>query len=121
LGLLRRAGLSDLETARAYAMTLDYVFNFAATEGSVTGQPEGLGAMRQAQDVTREMLSALPRDRFPHLAALAGPLTSFDDLDERFAFGVDAIICQIERLTWGAPSDRPVQRPAPTTRPPAGS
>ena len=39
----------------------------------------------------REYFASLPRDRFPNLAALAGPLTAGAG-DERFEFGLDVLV-----------------------------
>lgn len=40
----------------------------------------------------RAYFAALPTDRFPHIAALAGPLTAGSGGDERFEFGLDVLV-----------------------------
>jgi hypothetical protein len=45
----------------------------------------------------RAYFKALPPDRFPHLVALAAPLTTFSpERDDRFEFGLDVLIAGIE-------------------------
>ncbi len=99
LTLLRSGGLGGRPAAHAYAAILDYVLNFAAVEASVLEQPDGRRGDWEAKDQLYATLSALPADRYPSLAALARPLTHFDDVDERFQFGLDALINWIDRLS----------------------
>ena len=61
--------------------------------------PEALRAALEAKEQLYATLCALPRDRYPSLAALARPLTQFDDVDERFQFGLDALIDRIDRVS----------------------
>lgn len=98
LALLRGAGLNGPAAAHAYAAVLDYVLNFAAVDAAVLDRSDGLesAAARAAQ--IRRTLEALPRDQYPNLVALAGPLTRFDDVELRFQFGLDALIGGIARL-----------------------
>ena len=46
----------------------------------------------------RRYWQSLPVDRFPHIVALAVPLTSQDEEDDRFEFGLDALIRGIETM-----------------------
>jgi TetR/AcrR family tetracycline transcriptional repressor len=99
LTLLCAGGLSGRPAAHAYAAILDYVLNFAAVEARVLDPSDANQDAVEAKEQLYATLSALPGDRYPSLAALAHPLTHFDDVDERFQFGLDALIGWIERLS----------------------
>jgi TetR/AcrR family tetracycline transcriptional repressor len=113
LTLLRAGGLSGRPAAHAYAAILDYVLNFSAVEAGTLDHPEAHPEALEAKEQLYATLSALPRDRYPSLAALARPLTHFDDVDERFQFGLDALIGWIDHLS-------PSTARRPLSTPPAG-
>jgi hypothetical protein len=46
----------------------------------------------------RRYFSSLPVDRFPHIVALAVPLTTNDSPDARFEFGLDALVRGIDSM-----------------------
>ena len=46
----------------------------------------------------RRYFSSLPVDRFPHIVALAVPLTTNESSDARFEFGLDAVVRGIEAM-----------------------
>ena len=100
LGVLRDAGLPD--HVIAYAVDILPLYATAtAYEGSLyaaQGLPDS-GAQYIAE--LRQYFQALPADRFPHIVALAVPLTSEAEPDARFEFGLDALVRGIETMRDG--------------------
>ncbi len=92
IGVLHAGGLPDQVIAYAcdllplYATATAYEESLYAREYS---RPEQVG---EFIGQLRAYFAALPRDRFPNVAALAGPLTAGSDGDERFEFGLDVIV-----------------------------
>jgi AcrR family transcriptional regulator len=77
--------LSLYITAVAYEETLMPVFGDDAPD-----------VLQFVQEL-RTYFESLPVDRFPHIVALAGPLTAFEpERDDRFEFGLDVLISGIE-------------------------
>lgn len=91
--VLRAGGLPDQVIAFAcdllplYAMAVAYEESLYQTEANT---PEQVGAYL---DQMRTYFSSLPRDRFPHVVALAGALTAGDrEGGERFEFGLEVLV-----------------------------
>jgi AcrR family transcriptional regulator len=90
LGRLRRAGLPDDVIALGVDLLALYVGGVAYEE-SLDGA-QGLddpAAVEQFIGELRGYFERLPRDRFPNIVAMAGPLTSDAD---RFEFGLDVLV-----------------------------
>jgi TetR/AcrR family tetracycline transcriptional repressor len=97
LGVLLDAGLPEKVIAYAIDIVPLYV--------TATAYEESLEAMRGVQssedewvEQMRRYWKSLPVDRFPHIVRLAEPLTSEDTNDERFEFGLDALVRGIESM-----------------------
>jgi AcrR family transcriptional regulator len=99
LGVLRDAGLPE----QVIAFAVDILPLYAVS----TAYEESLRAAKDLPDEGAEFIAelrryyeALPPDRFPNFVALAGPLTSGDG-DDRFEFGLDALVRGIEAMSTG--------------------
>ena len=105
LGLLRRAGLSDQDAARAYQALLFYTLGHALLEAPYAA----LGPDQAAAELTaRRLLSAsLPASRYPNTAAVAPHL--YGSLDEQFAHGLARLL---DGLGLGAGDHAPITIPA---------
>lgn len=96
LGVLLAGGIDDQTAAFAIDLISLFVVATSYEQAVWAARAEGDGP----PDVTafavelRAYFERLPPDRFPHLVALAGPLTAGgdDDPDERFEFGLDVIV-----------------------------
>ena len=100
LGLLRQAGFSDQDAARAYQALLFYTLSHAMLEAPYTA----LGAERAAAELaaSRLTLASLPSSRYPNTAAVAPHL--YRSLDEQFTYGLDRLLDGLEA------GDRPATR-----------
>jgi TetR/AcrR family tetracycline transcriptional repressor len=87
LGAFRRAGFSRERTVDAASSLNSYVVGFVLDE---TQGGEGDPSTLKAQ------LMALPKDEFPMIVALAGPLIDAP-ADRRFRFGLTALLDGIEQ------------------------
>jgi AcrR family transcriptional regulator len=73
--------------------------------GLVTGEPGALAPRQSTEEAEQERrtkrltLETLPAARYPSLVACAGPLTSCDDPDAYYAFGVDLFMAGIAALS----------------------
>jgi AcrR family transcriptional regulator len=101
IGVLRAGGLPDQVIAYAcdllplYATATAYEESLFETLGLEHDQ-----LMRYIGDI-REYFAALPVDRFPNVASLAGPLTAGSGGDERFEFGLDVLVRGLASLGPG--------------------
>jgi TetR/AcrR family transcriptional regulator, tetracycline repressor protein len=88
LGLLRQAGFSDADAARAYQALLFHTLGHAALEAPYAA----LGPARAADELTasRLMYQSLPAGRYPNTIAVAPYL--YGSLDEQFAYGLDRLL-----------------------------
>jgi AcrR family transcriptional regulator len=90
LGRLRAAEVPDEVIALGADLLALYVgaisYEDSTLEPELAQDPEWL---ERFADELRGYFEQLPRDRFPHMVALAGPLTSNAD---RFEFGLDVIV-----------------------------
>jgi len=91
LAILRAAGLPDQVVAYAADLIPLYVCAVAfeeAVQGASNWSPADI---EHFVSELRGWFGALPADRFPHIVALAGPLTTGAG-DDRFEFGVQVIV-----------------------------
>jgi hypothetical protein len=97
LGVLRDAGLPDPVIAYAVDILPLYANATAYEESLYTAKelPDS-GAEYIAQ--LRRYFESLPPDRFPHIVAMAVPLTDEAEPDARFEFGLDALVRGIETM-----------------------
>ena len=98
LGVLREAGLPDTVIAYAVDIVPLYVVATAYEESLYALRDDRGDARAQFTAELRRYWQSLPVDRFPHIVELAVPLTSQDEEDDRFEFGLDALIRGIETM-----------------------
>ena len=97
LGVMLDAGLPDKVIAYAvdilplYATATAYEESLEISRGVQENEEEWVAQMRR-------YWQSLPPERFPHIVRLAIPLTSQDSEDERFEFGLDALVRGIETM-----------------------
>jgi AcrR family transcriptional regulator len=84
LTILRDAGLSKTEAARAFRLLFTYVFGYVSFSPEATAD--------QARRDSKEATSRLPRDRYPTLTDTADELADAMAGDATFDFGLDLII-----------------------------
>lgn len=99
LGVLKRSGLPDQVIAYAGDL-IGLLISATAYEESLFAET-GLNIEDFVGYVEefRAYLEALPADRFPHMVALAGPLTHFDPgTDSRFEFMLDVVVRGLDSL-----------------------
>jgi AcrR family transcriptional regulator len=93
--LLRRAGLDDEETARAFCAFGGYIMGFVLMEvGTMMG-----GMQADALDVS-DVVSSLPRAELPRTCAVLPHLLS-TDADERFEYGLDLLLAGLAHRSPG--------------------
>jgi AcrR family transcriptional regulator len=97
LGVLRDAGLPD--------QVIAYAVDILPLYATATAYEESLYTAKELPDEgeafiaeMRRYFSSLPVDRFPHIVALAVPLTTNEGPDDRFEFGLDALVRGIETM-----------------------
>jgi TetR/AcrR family tetracycline transcriptional repressor len=107
VGLLRQAGFSDRDAARAYQALLFYTLSQAMLEApyAVLG-PEQAAAELQA---SRLLYASLPASRYPNTAAVAPHL--YGSLEEQFAYGLDRLLDGLGLGADAHPALRPAQGP----------
>jgi TetR/AcrR family transcriptional regulator, tetracycline repressor protein len=105
LGLLRQAGLSDQDTARAYQALLSYTLGHAMLEAPYAAlDPEQAAAELAASRLGQ---ASLPANRYPNIAAVAPHL--YGSLEEQFTYGLDRLL---DGLGLGAGDHIPMTTPA---------
>jgi AcrR family transcriptional regulator len=90
IAVMRAGGLSDQVIAYACDLLPLYVMAVCYEEslyGSETSQEDIATYVAKMRDY----FESLPRDRFPNMVSLAGPLTAGAG-DERFEFGLDVLV-----------------------------
>ena len=102
LGVFRRAGFTDKDAADAYFTASNYVAGFCTQETAGADPTSDVNADRAGFAAkARQYISLLPPDRYPNVTALSG-LVFTGNRDDRFAFGVDALIAGFQaRLEVG--------------------
>jgi AcrR family transcriptional regulator len=100
LGVMRDAGLPD--------QVIAYAVDILPLYATATAYEESLYTAKELPDEgeafiaeMRRYFSSLPVDRFPHIVALAVPLTTNDSPDARFEFGLDALVRGIASMGAG--------------------
>jgi len=97
LRILREAGFSPRDAARAAYHCNNFVTEFAADEARFAAFAESpASSRRKVFAQARQAFKALPRDEYPTLVALADDLTA-DDQDGLFQFGVDVLLRGLDR------------------------
>ncbi|MGI8680789.1 MAG: TetR/AcrR family transcriptional regulator C-terminal domain-containing protein, partial [Mycobacteriales bacterium] len=89
LATLHEAGLSERDTALAFALIYDYTLGFALTDRNAVNEQRLQDAATRAE--LHEFMRSLPADRFPALVAL-GEYVWVDNRDERFRAGLDTLL-----------------------------
>jgi TetR/AcrR family tetracycline transcriptional repressor len=95
LRVLRDAGLSPRDAARAAYHCNNFVTEFAADEARFAAFA-GAGARKVFAEARRHF-KTLPRDEYPTIVALADDLTE-NDPDALFQFGIDLLVPGIQAL-----------------------
>jgi AcrR family transcriptional regulator len=101
LGVLRGAGLPD--------QVIAYAADILPLYATATAYEESLYAAKDMPDdgaeyiaELRRYFASLPVDRFPHIVALAEPLTATPEEDGRFEFGLDALVRGLATMGGGS-------------------
>lgn len=91
ISVLEAGGLAEQVVAYACDLLPLYVMAVCYEESLMDSEttPEEMAAF-VAQ--LRDYFASLPADRFPHVVALAGPLTAGGAGDERFEFGLEVLV-----------------------------
>lgn len=97
LAILRTAGLSGRDAARAAYHLNNFITEFAADEERYRAASSAFGSRRKMFAETRRHFASLPRQDYPALVELADHLAE-DDPDGMFEFGLGIWIRGIERL-----------------------
>jgi len=98
LAILRSGGLSDRVAALAGDLITTCTCALALEADTwAHAQPDPMAAEQRIHQV-RDYFAALPPEMFPHIVALAGPLTEGSP-EERFEFGLDVLVAGLERLS----------------------
>ncbi|QWF77771.1 TetR/AcrR family transcriptional regulator [Amycolatopsis sp. CA-230715] len=87
LAILRGAGFSAKEATDISRHALSTVMSLVAN------QP-GNASPAQTEEV-RRYYEALPRERYPHVVEAAGPLTTCEDQDSHYEFGLDLMVAGV--------------------------
>ncbi len=97
LGVLLDAGLPD--------QVIAYAVDILPLYATATAYEESLYTAKELPDRGEQFIAemraywqSLPPDRFPHVVAMAVPLTSQEGEDDRFEFGLDALVRGIETM-----------------------
>jgi len=105
LRILRDAGFSRRDAARAAYHCNNFVTEFAADEARFSAfAAGGASGRRTLLAQARKQFKSLPRDEYPTVVELADDLTE-DDPDRLFQFGIDAWLRGLEGL-----ARKPVKR-----------
>ncbi len=89
MGILRRAGLSDEETVRAFRAFGGYI------QGFVLAEVANMFGGQEVDVLPEDIARALPLDQLPHLAAHL-PYLFHCDFDAEFEYGLDLMIRGLE-------------------------
>ena len=113
LKVFRSAGFSEADAADAYFTVSNFVWGFCAQQTANVGQRNAQEDRRGYFQMVWQYIDTLPADRYPNLRA-AAPRIFTASLDERFAFGIDALIAGFEARLL-------VAQPTPETDPSGGA
>lgn len=98
LAILRSGGLSDRVTAWAGDLIATYTCALALETSTWAAAALDPTAVERRVRQVHDYFAALPPDTFPHIAALAGPLTEGGS-EERFEFGLEVLVAGLERIS----------------------
>jgi AcrR family transcriptional regulator len=90
IAVMRAGGLSDQVIAYACDLLPLYVMAICYEESLYGSETSPEDIAKYVADM-RDYFESLPRDRFPNMVSLAGPLTAGAG-DERFEFGLDVLV-----------------------------
>lgn len=105
LAILRAGGVPDREAAWGVHLLTTYFTAFAFETQTGLKTPEGEARPEEILERIHAHFHALPRERFPNIADLADELTR-GDMDERFEFGLDAILAGLAAAASAARAPR---------------
>ncbi|WP_158883323.1 TetR/AcrR family transcriptional regulator [Amycolatopsis anabasis] len=97
LAILRGAGFSPAEATDISRHAMSTAMSLV---NSRPGSTEQL-APDEAEDAQRRArlhFEALPRKRYPHIVEAAGPLTTCEDQDSSYEFGLDLLVAGVEAM-----------------------
>lgn len=97
LDILRRAGFSPEEATQVARQALSTITDLISRVHATVPQKEP-GELLDAQRRTRVFLESLPPERYPRIVEAAGPLSTCDDPDAYYAFGLDLLMAGIETM-----------------------
>jgi len=98
LGILRSAGLTAREAARAAYHCNSFVTEFAADEARFAAFASETGSTRRRMLAeARKHFKSLPAGEYPHIVEMADDLSE-NDTDALFQFGLDVWLSGLERL-----------------------
>jgi AcrR family transcriptional regulator len=109
LGILRAGGLPPRLAVQASHLLIATINGFTLDEtgvGDPVGDPGMQADQRQAADMARDYLAALPPQRFPNLVTLADEF-SYADPDERFELLIDIFVDGLARRAAAASQASP--------------
>ncbi len=95
---LRAGGLTDRAIALGLDQTFLYVCAFAFEDGLFVNSGMTPEAVEEYYDQVHTFFGALPAGQYPVLSSLAGSMSGPDG-DERFAFGISALLAGIEAIS----------------------
>ncbi|GAA1948602.1 TetR/AcrR family transcriptional regulator [Amycolatopsis minnesotensis] len=87
LAILRGAGFSTEEATAVSRHALSTAMSLVAGQPGRTS-PDGTEEVRRYYET-------LPRERYPHIVEAAGPLTTCDDPDSHYGFGLDLMVAGV--------------------------
>jgi AcrR family transcriptional regulator len=100
LEILKRAGFSPREATQIVRHALATITNLVAG-GTRFTSPADTAGLLEAQRRARVVLEALPPERYPRIIEAAAPLSTCDDPDAYYAFGLDLLLAGIEAMAAG--------------------
>jgi AcrR family transcriptional regulator len=95
VGTLRRAGFSLEMSARAFSILDSYVYGFGRQQLNLAG-----GGDMTPEEMAAAFRQAIPADEYPYLTEMVVDyaITSGNDVDADFHFGISLILDGLERL-----------------------
>lgn len=94
---LRQGGFSPGEATQVARHALSTVVNLVAGEPGFSA-PDISGGLIDARRRARVFLEALPPERYPRLVEAAGPLSSREDPDAYYEFGLELLLAGIGEM-----------------------
>ena len=106
LNVLHHAGF---DAAKSAAIARHGLFAALMLVMSEPGRAPGMteAECAEANRRAKVRLALLPPDRYPHVIESAGHLTSCEDPDEHYEFGIDLLIAGVESIAAAGPEPQP--------------